>query len=147
MAGAVAFGPGGAHAGGMAARRRPGKPPRWLLRASAPFAIALAGRRWFPLWAVVHHRGRRSSTEYDTPIAIVPTVASDVVLIGLPWGPTTEWARNVHAAGRAVLSWRGRIEVADEPRVVGPEVASALAKPPYRMVVRRFPASLVLTRR
>jgi hypothetical protein len=53
----------------------------------------------------------------------------------------------VQAAGRAVLSWRGRIEVADEPRVVGPEVASALAKPPYRMVVRRFPASLVLTRR
>ena len=102
----------------MAASARSRKPPRWLLRASAPVALALAGRRWFPLWAVVHHRGRRSGTEYDTPIAIVPTVASDVVLIGLPWGPTTEWARNVQAAGGAVLSWRGRIEVADEPRIV-----------------------------
>ncbi|HEU0181962.1 MAG TPA: nitroreductase family deazaflavin-dependent oxidoreductase [Agromyces mariniharenae] len=131
----------------MAAPRRPRKPPRWLLRASDPFALALAGRRWFPLWAVVHHRGRRSGTEYDTPIAIVPTVASEVVLIGLPWGATTEWARNVQAAGRAVLSWRGRIEVVDEPRIVGPEVATAMSKPPFRPVVRRFPAALVLTRR
>lgn len=131
----------------MAVPTRIRKPPRWALRATAPVALALAGRRWFPVWAIVHHRGRRSGTEYDTPIAIVPTVTSDVILIGLPWGPTTEWARNVQAAGSAILTWRGRIHVAGEPRVVEPAEAAALAKPAFRGVVRRFPVSLVLTPR
>jgi deazaflavin-dependent oxidoreductase (nitroreductase family) len=95
----------------------------------------------------MHHRGRRSGTEYDTPVAIVPTVASDLILIGLPWGPTTEWARNVRAAGGAILTWQGRIHAAAEPRIVDGAGASALARPAFRAVVRRFPAALVLKRR
>ena len=49
-----------------------------LQRATQPIAVALAGHRWLPLWAVIHHRGRRSGTEYATPIAVIPakTVAS-----------------------------------------------------------------------
>ena len=122
-------------------------PPRWAIRASAPLALALSGRRWFPLWAVMHHRGRKSGTEYAIPVAVIPTVTEDVFLIGLPWGAKTEWARNVLAAGGAILTWQGRIHAATEPRIVGGAEAAALARPAFRGVVRRFPVAIALRRR
>ncbi len=100
--------------GSSAARRR----SRWRWRASAGF----------PLWAIIHHRGRRSGTEYATPIAVVPTRSDDVFLIGLPWGPKTNWARNVIAAGGATLTWKGGEHPATEPRLIDGEEAAALAE-------------------
>ncbi|WP_270888671.1 nitroreductase family deazaflavin-dependent oxidoreductase [Pedococcus sp. 5OH_020] len=122
-------------------------PPAWAVRASEPVARLLAGRRWFPIWAVVHHRGRRSGKEYAVPVAIIPTGSSDTMLIGLPWGTTTNWARNVLAAGGATVTWKGREYAATEPRLVGAEVAAAQAKGPVRRLVGsgRFPAFLQLT--
>lgn len=125
--------------------RTPG-PPRWLVRLSAPIALALSGRRGFPLWAIVHHHGRRSGAEYQTPIAVVPTVSREVFLIGLPWGAETNWAQNVLASGDATLTWKGHDLPAREPRLIGGAEAAELAKPLYRPVVRRLPAALVLRR-
>jgi deazaflavin-dependent oxidoreductase (nitroreductase family) len=133
----------------MSAARKPAShPPTWLLNATAPVAKAVAGRRWFPLWAVIHHRGRKSGTAYATPIAVIPTRRQDIFLIGLPWGATTNWAQNVLAAGGATVRWRGRDWVATEPRIVGPEVAVAQARGLVRRVVGsgRFPAFLELRR-
>jgi len=121
-------------------------PPRAAQRAFAPVANALAGRRWFPLWAVVHHRGRRSGTAYATPVAVVPTSDRAIILIGLPWGAHTNWARNVVAAGGAVLMWRGDEVATTAPRIVEGAEAAALAKPFFRFVVGRMPAALVLRR-
>ena len=70
-----------------------------------------------------------------------------MILIGLPWGPNTEWARNVRAAGGAILTWQGRIHAAIEPRIVDGAEAAALARPAFRGVVRRFPAAIVLKRK
>ncbi|MGO4103719.1 nitroreductase family deazaflavin-dependent oxidoreductase [Leifsonia sp. YAF41] len=122
-------------------------PPRWAVRASEPFARALAGRRWVPLWAIVHHRGRRSGTLYATPIALVPTVSSTDFLIGLPWGAQTNWARNVLAAGGATITWKGRDYEAIAPRLIEGKEAAALSKPAFRPVVGRFPAAIALTQR
>ncbi|GAA5203392.1 nitroreductase family deazaflavin-dependent oxidoreductase [Microbacterium jejuense] len=127
------------------ADRTPG-PPRAAQRAFEPVAKALAGRRWFPLWAVVHHRGRKSGTAFETPIAIVPTTDPATVLIGLPWGAHTNWARNVVAAGGAVLTWRGRDVTTTDARIVECDEAAPLARPFFRFVVRRMPAALVLRR-
>nr|WP_274636393.1 nitroreductase family deazaflavin-dependent oxidoreductase [Microbacterium bovistercoris] len=113
-------------------------------RAFTPVAKALAGRRWFPLWAVMHHRGRRSGTAYENPVAIVPVVVGSVILIGLPWGRKTNWARNVVAAGGAILTWKGRDIVTNAPRIVEAAEAASLAKPMFRGVVRRMPAAVVL---
>jgi deazaflavin-dependent oxidoreductase (nitroreductase family) len=115
-------------------------------RAFEPVARALAGRRWFPLWAVVHHRGRRSGTEYATPVAVVPTTDKSVILIGLPWGTATNWARNVVAADGATLTWKGRAQRTGAPRIVEPSEASALAKPFFRFILRRMPGAIVLRR-
>lgn len=121
-------------------------PPRRAVRATAPLADALAGRRWFPLWAKIHHRGRRSGTEYVTPVAIIPTVSKQVFLIGLPWGPKTNWARNVIAAGGATLTWKGGEHRATEPRLVDGSEAATLAAPLFRPIVSRFPLAIVMHR-
>ncbi|WP_243063345.1 nitroreductase family deazaflavin-dependent oxidoreductase [Humibacter sp. RRB41] len=115
-------------------------------RAFEPVARSLAGRRWFPIWAVVHHRGRSSGTEYATPVAVVPTVDKSIVLIGLPWGVKTNWARNVVAAGGATLTWKGRDERTNEPRIVESADAAALAKPFIRFIVWRMPGAIILKR-
>ncbi|MFD4422053.1 nitroreductase family deazaflavin-dependent oxidoreductase [Agromyces sp. NPDC058484] len=127
--------------------RLPG-PPRWAVRATEPLVLAFSGRRWFPLWAVVHHRGRKSGNDYATPIAVIPTAATDVFLIGLPWGPKTNWARNVLAAGGATVTWKGRDHRATEPRLVHADEAAAIAMPRLKRIVGsgRFPAFLVLKR-
>ena len=111
-----------------------------------PVARSLAGTRWFPLWAVVHHHGRRSGAEYATPVAVVPTADKSVMVIGLPWGPKTNWARNVVAAEGATITWKGRDVRVDAPHIVeGPE-AAALSRAVFRPVVRRMPAAIVLRR-
>lgn len=123
-----------------------GAPPRWLVNATAPVARALAGRRGVPLWALIRHRGRRSGTAYETPIAVVPTADASIVMIGLPWGATTNWARNVVAAGGASLRWRGRDLELVHPRIVDGAGAERLAKAPLRPVLKRFPAAIVFER-
>jgi deazaflavin-dependent oxidoreductase (nitroreductase family) len=127
---------------------RPSQPPALLIRASAPLAWALAGRPWFPLWAVVRHRGRRSGKPYATPVAIIPTRSHVTFLIGLPWGPSTNWAQNVLAAGGATLLWRGREIKVMNPRLAGTEVAVEQARPLFRPILRRgrFPAFLRVDR-
>ena len=126
--------------------RAAGGPPRRLVNATAPVARALAGRRWVPLWALIRHRGRRSGTAYETPIAVVPTTDASIVMIGLPWGAKTNWARNVLAAGDASLRWRGREVVLVNPRIVDGAEAERIAKAPFRPVLKRFPAAIVFER-
>lgn len=115
-------------------------------RAFQPVATALAGRRWFPLWAIMHHRGRRSGTEYANPVAIVPTADKSVIVIGLPWGKNTNWARNVVAAGGTTLTWKGRAVRVTDPQIVDAAIAVPLARALFRPVVRRMPGAIVLRR-
>jgi deazaflavin-dependent oxidoreductase (nitroreductase family) len=115
-----------------------------IQRRTEPIARALAGRRWFPLWAIVRHRGRRSGTEYETPIAVVPSRQPDTIVIGLPWGRQTNWARNVVAEGGTVLRWKGRDIETTSPRIVDAAEAAALARAPFGLVLKRMPAALVL---
>ena len=131
------------HAGVMASRSF----THGLQKAFEPMAMAIGGRRWFPLYAIVHHRGRRSGTEYTTPVAIVPTVDREAIMIALPWGLGTNWARNVVAAGGADLTWKGRRVPTSEPRIVDAVEATALAKGPFRPVVKRMPGAIVLRRK
>ncbi|WP_246150203.1 nitroreductase family deazaflavin-dependent oxidoreductase [Agromyces intestinalis] len=116
------------------------------MKLTEPVARALAGRRLMPLWAVVRHRGRKSGTAYETPIAVVPTTDASIVMIGLPWGPNTNWARNVVAAGGTSLRWKGGDVVLVRPRIVDGAEAQRLAKGAVGAVVKRFPAAIVFAR-
>jgi deazaflavin-dependent oxidoreductase (nitroreductase family) len=123
-----------------------GGPPRGLVKATAPIAKALAGRRGVPVWALIRHRGRRSGTAYETPIAIVPTKDPSIIMIGLPWGRDTNWARNVMAGAGASLRWKGHELSLTLPRIIDPATASALARAPFDRVIKRFPAAIVFER-
>jgi deazaflavin-dependent oxidoreductase (nitroreductase family) len=96
---------------------------RAFTRVTDPITRPLAGRRFFKLWAVVHHVGRRSGTPYATPVAIVAT--PDGFVIPLPWGERTQWARNVLDAGGCQLRWAGADYTVGEPELVGREQAEA----------------------
>lgn len=110
-------------------------------------AVRLAGHRWFPLWAVLRHRGRRSGREYAVPLAVIPTDTTFV--IGLPWGRDTDWVRNVRAAGGCTVRWRGVDYECTEPAFVGRDVALAAAHGVARRVLERqdFPGGFLQLQR
>ncbi|GAA4606853.1 deazaflavin-dependent oxidoreductase (nitroreductase family) [Actinoplanes octamycinicus] len=110
-----------------------------LARATAPAVRVLAGRRFFPLWAVVRHRGRVSGRALSVPVAVVAT--PDVFVINLPWGARTNWVRNVLAAGSCDLRWKGRTEHTDRPRIIDAAAARPYySRPVWAMARTLFPA-------
>jgi deazaflavin-dependent oxidoreductase (nitroreductase family) len=137
---------GGRGLRGLRAAKGGSGPPRSLVKATEPIAKAFAGRRAFPLFAVIHHRGRKSGTDYATPVAVVPTSDPNLVLIGLPWGPRTNWAGNVVAAGSADLTWKGALHSTTSPRIIEPAEAEALATRWFRPIVKHMPAAILLRR-
>ncbi len=111
-------------------------------------AIPLAGHRFFPLWVVLKHRGRRTGKEYSVPLAVIPTETS--FIIAMPWGRETDWVRNVRAAGNCTVRWKGVDYVCTEPTFVDKGVALAAARGITRRILRRqeFPHGFIeLTRR
>jgi deazaflavin-dependent oxidoreductase (nitroreductase family) len=107
---------------------------RAVARATAPLSRPLAGRRFFPLWAVLRHRGRRTGRLYAVPVAVRAT--TDEVVIALPWGDSTQWLRNVLAAGSCSMRWRGEDRGLIEPAVVDYADAAAAFTPVQRWILR-----------
>ena len=101
-----------------------------------PLARPLAGSRWFPLWAALSHVGRRSGSAYETPVVARPT--PDGFLIPLPFGPSTQWAQNLLAAGRGELRQAGRSFAIDRPEIIEREAADAFLPWVIRVASRRF---------
>jgi hypothetical protein len=108
-------------------------------RATAPLTTALAGRRWFPGWAVVHHRGRTSGRDLTVPVAVIAT--PDVFVINLPWGAGTNWVRNVTTAGHCVVTWKGVDHPVADPVLLDEDAARPYYGSVAWAVTRRlFPA-------
>ncbi|HWS39565.1 MAG TPA: hypothetical protein VN408_43320 [Actinoplanes sp.] len=117
-----------------------------FVRATTPAVRFFAGRRLFPVWGVIHHRGRRSGRDLAVPIAV--TAIPGGFVVNLPWGAGTNWVRNVLAAGGCVLRWKGTDHPLDRPRILD----AAAARPYYGRAAwafaqRAFPADawLLLT--
>lgn len=112
----------------------PNTPTRHVLRALTrllnPLILRFAGSAHFPLFAQIHHRGRRSGRAYTTPVGARRTDGGFVV--PLTFGEGADWFRNVSASGGCVIRWKG----ADYP-VVAPQVITwAAAKPAFYPVER-----------
>ena len=84
-------------------------------RFMKPFVLRSAGRPGSPT-AVVEHVGRVSGRTHETPVVAART--STGFAIALPYGPTTDWVKNVMHAGGATLRVDGTSYVVDRPRVV-----------------------------
>jgi deazaflavin-dependent oxidoreductase (nitroreductase family) len=129
--------------------RRPAAAPRpalpalhRLIRATSGLFRPLAGRRFFPLWAVLRHRGRHSGREYAVPVGL--RVSSGSYFIALVFGERTDWVRNVMAAGGCSVRWRGRDIVLTDPTIV-PAAEAAFAFPAIlRWMMRAVGADQVI---
>jgi deazaflavin-dependent oxidoreductase (nitroreductase family) len=121
----------------LAATRRPRRADPVLLRVvrfMGRLTRPLAGRRFFPLWAVLRHRGRRSGREYAVPVGV--RLTADGYFIALPFGERTQWVHNVVAAGGCTLRWRGEDLVMADPAIVGTDKAAAAFPPALRLIMR-----------
>ncbi|KAA0234268.1 MAG: hypothetical protein JJLCMIEE_02543 [Acidimicrobiales bacterium] len=85
-----------------------------------PVARQFAGRVR-PL-ALVVHEGRKSGTEYRTPVMAFST--DDGWVIALTYGSDTDWVRNVQIAGGCQLEVGGDIHELVEPTIVGEETGT-----------------------
>jgi deazaflavin-dependent oxidoreductase (nitroreductase family) len=90
-----------------------------------PLILKVAGGWWFPMFSLLHHRGRKSGRIYATPVTGFPR--GGWFWLGLAFGKDSGWARNVLAAGEADLCYRGTDYHLVEPTVVdAAEVKSQL---------------------
>jgi len=64
---------------------------------------------------VIEHVGRTSGRTYRTPVT--PVATPEGFVVALPYGPTTDWVRNVVAAGSATLVLDGETIPVDRPEV------------------------------
>ena len=95
-----------------------------------PLAMPFASSGLIPLWGVIRHRGRKSGRSFATPIALAATPEGFVV--PLPWGDRTDWCRNVFAARRAAIRYRGHEYAVGDPEVV----SMAVARPAFPAAIR-----------
>jgi deazaflavin-dependent oxidoreductase (nitroreductase family) len=80
--------------------------PRQMKTAGTPGAYA----------GVIRHVGRRSGRVYETPVG--PFACDDGFVIALPYGTTSDWVKNVLAAGLATLVTEGQTYEVDQPETV-----------------------------
>src|SRR6266851_6722713 len=98
-----------------------------LSRLINPLVMLLAGTPLLPLYGVIKHKGRRSGKEFRTPVVVRRT--SDGFIVPMPWGESTDWYRNVRAAGECVIRWKGRDYPVAQPEVIDSTTAAVFFSP------------------
>jgi deazaflavin-dependent oxidoreductase (nitroreductase family) len=93
-----------------------------LTKVVNPVLGKIAASGVIPVWGIVVHTGRKSGRRFATPIALAKT--SDGFVIPLPWGPGTDWCRNLVAAGGGIVRQGGFDHVVRDPEVVDRAVAA-----------------------
>lgn len=109
---------------------------RRVARFNRLFANHFAGPLFtrLPGFGTVHHRGRRSGTQYRTPVKLFR--GGDEYYITLPYGARADWVRNVLAAGGCEITTRGRRTAFDRPRVVTADEAGGVPALTRRILAR-----------
>jgi deazaflavin-dependent oxidoreductase (nitroreductase family) len=97
-------------------RRLAKRAPSWM----NGIALRRAGRGSL---AALEHRGRVSGTVRRNPVRAFRR--GDTVIVGLNFGPETDWLKNIRAAGGCRMRLGDEILVLGAPRVVPVEEASA----------------------
>ncbi len=98
--------------------------PRQLASAGTPGSSA----------SLLRHTGRKSGRQYQTPVTATRT--ADGFVIGLPYGPNTDWLKNVLAGGSATITHQGSTYECDEPAVVPTAEAAAAFSARERRILR-----------
>jgi deazaflavin-dependent oxidoreductase (nitroreductase family) len=91
---------------------------------------------YLPPWGVLIHHGRKSGTEYRTPVAVSVRDGSLTVPIG--YGEESDWLRNLLAANGGQVMHRGKTRAFTNPRVVDRDEVTGWGR-----IKRTFVADLV----
>lgn len=73
--------------------------------------------------SVVRHSGRTTGRSYETPVQAVAT--DEGFVITLPYGPHSDWLKNVLASGSATIVNEGQSYRVDRPEIIDIETAAA----------------------
>jgi deazaflavin-dependent oxidoreductase (nitroreductase family) len=103
-----------------------------VFQLANPLTLSLAGRRFSP-FALLRHRGRRSSRAYVTPVRAYPL--GDGFVLGLTWGSEVDWCRNVMASGKGMLRWYGQDDVLERPELIPATSARAAYPLPIKLAM------------
>jgi deazaflavin-dependent oxidoreductase (nitroreductase family) len=106
---------------------------RPLTQVFNPLIMRVAGGRFFPMFSLLHHRGHKSGRAYATPVTAMRH--GGFFWLGLAFGTSSGWARNVLAAGEADLRYRGVDYHLVEPEVL--EIAAVRSQ--LSWIERAFP--------
>jgi deazaflavin-dependent oxidoreductase (nitroreductase family) len=93
----------------------------------------LAGR--LPWFGLIVHRGRKSGTEYRTPVNA--WLDQENVIVALTYGPGTDWLKNLDAAGGGEVVAGRSIYRVGPPQLIGAEGMErmpAVARPILRAI-------------
>ena len=109
---------------------------RRLARDSGnPRVLKTAGTAGGPA-SIIEHTGRTSGRVFQTPVT--PTQTADGFVIALPYGPGTDWVKNILASGSATLVHEGQTYAVEKPEVIPITVAAADFGPRERRFLRLF---------
>ena len=86
--------------------------------------------------SVIRHVGRKTGRRYETPV--VPFATPDGFVIALPYGPGTDWIKNVLAKGSATLVTDGEAWSIDRPELVPAAAAAPYLPAKEQRALRRF---------
>jgi len=99
-----------------------------------PVMLKLAGRRRVRMAAQIRHVGRRSGRPYVTPAGA--RLAGDTFVIPLTFGNSSDWSRNVRAAGGCTIRLDGTDYRAVQPELAGRDEAAPLLRAAFGPVER-----------
>ncbi|HSB86778.1 MAG TPA: hypothetical protein VLD86_10730 [Ilumatobacteraceae bacterium] len=105
------------------------------LRATKPFALKSSGTPG-AYASIVRHTGRATGRSYETPVQAVET--NDGFVIALPYGPNTDWLKNVVAAGSATIVHDGNTYQLDRPEILPMSAAAPFFSPKDQRAHRLF---------
>jgi deazaflavin-dependent oxidoreductase (nitroreductase family) len=105
-----------------------------LTKVLNPVMLKLAGRKHMGMAAQIRHVGRRSGREYVTPIGA--RLAGDTFVIPLTFGNTSDWSRNVRAAGGGVIRLNGTDYRAAQPELADRHQATSVIRAAFNPVQR-----------
>ncbi|HET7763365.1 MAG TPA: nitroreductase family deazaflavin-dependent oxidoreductase [Phycicoccus sp.] len=103
---------------------------RFNKRVSHHLTRPLVGHATF---AEVEHVGRRTGRRYVTPLNAFRD--GDVVTVALTYGHSTDWLRNVRAAGGCRMRVGPEVLTLGPPHHLGPEEGRARVPAPVRVVL------------
>ena len=90
-------------------------------RVTRPFAARLGG------FAVLHHTGRKSGTEYETPVNAWRHGSR--IVVALTYGDNVDWLKNVRAADESSIVMKGDELTVGAPDDLAAEQGLALMPP------------------